>query len=147
MKMKLLISSFCVILLAAFLISFQKDAKEPWSQGQLLAPAALAAKLNNNSAGNTVIFNIGPSGKIKKSIDIGATQEKGNLTALRKKLTELPKDTEVVIYCGCCPFADCPNIRPAFNLAKEMHFTNAKLLNLPKNLKVDWIDKGYPMQR
>ncbi|MBZ0097677.1 MAG: rhodanese-like domain-containing protein, partial [Taibaiella sp.] len=93
-----------------------------------------------------VVFNIGPSGKIKGAVNIGATQETDNLALLKKELEPLPRETEVVIYCGCCPFNHCPNIRPAFELLNEMKFTNAKLLNLPKNLKVDWINKGYPMQ-
>ena len=44
------------------------------------------------------------------------------------------------------PYKNCPNVRPAFTLLNEMKFTNHKLLDLPANLKVDWIDKGYPMQ-
>jgi len=52
-----------------------------------------------------------------------------------------------VIYCGCCPFEHCPNVRPAFQLLNEMKFTNQKLLNLSTNLKTDWIDKGYPVAK
>jgi hypothetical protein len=50
------------------------------------------------------------------------------------------------VYCGCCPFEKCPNIRPAFNLMKAMGFSNGKLLNLPTNLKQNWIAKGYPVE-
>ena len=56
----------------------------------------------------------------------------------------IPKDTKVVVYCGCCPFEHCPNVRPAIDVLKEMKFTNYYLLNLSHNLKTDWIDKGYP---
>jgi thiosulfate/3-mercaptopyruvate sulfurtransferase len=66
---------------------------------------------------------------------------------LREIVSKYPKDADIVIYCGCCPFKDCPNIRPAFNLLKEMNYTNTKLLNLPHNLKTDWADKGYPMSK
>ena len=52
----------------------------------------------------------------------------------------------MIIYCGCCPFRRCPNVRPAFELLKKMKFTNAKLLNLPTSLNDDWISKGYPME-
>jgi thiosulfate/3-mercaptopyruvate sulfurtransferase len=38
-----------------------------------------------------------------------------------------------------------PYIRPAMALLKNMQFSNYKLLNLPQNVKVDWIDKGYPI--
>ena len=71
--------------------------------------------------------------------------DKVNWEKLRLELAKLSPDAQVVIYCGCCPFNHCPNIRPAFNLMNEMKFERHKLLNLPKNIKVDWIDKGYPV--
>lgn len=81
---------------------------------------------------------------IPNSTDLGAASETENLTKLKKELTNLPKDTAIVIYCGCCPFTRCPNIRPAIALLKDMNFTNFHLLNLPVSIKADWIDKGYP---
>jgi len=120
---------------------------EPWTQEQLMDPAVLAQMLNDPNAKVPVILDIGSFGGIKNSIRIGAAREKANIEKLRQFLSNQPKDADIVIYCGCCPFADCPNIRPAFNVLKEMGFTNAKLLNLPRNLKTDWSDKGYPMAR
>lgn len=147
MKIKLIAASFAVIAILTALLSFQKDTRaEPWSERQLMPPAELAEKLNSGNTANVIIFNIGPSGEIKNSINIGTVQEKEKHALLKKELAKLPKHTEVIIYCGCCPFAHCPNIRPAFEMLNEMKFTNARLLNMPKNLKVDWIDKGYPMQ-
>lgn len=92
------------------------------------------------------MFDIGPAGRILTAVEIGPAREEANLAALKAKLSGLPKSTEVVVYCGCCPFADCPNIRPAFQLLRAQGFTQAKLLNMPENLKVNWIDHGYPMQ-
>ena len=111
-----------------------------------MAPSELAAMLNSGKTADVYIFDIGPSGKIKNAIATGPTQEEENLALLKEKLTTIPKGAEVIVYCGCCPFEHCPNIRPAFRLLNDMKFTNARLLNLPKNLKADWIDKGYPMQ-
>lgn len=144
-----IITCFCALAAAFVMLSaFQKDnKKEPWTHKELMPPSELAEKLNKNDLTNIVIFNIGPSGKIKNSLFIGAAQDEVNMLALKKKLEKLPKNKEVIIYCGCCPFEHCPNIRPAFQLAKDMGFNNVKLLNMPKNLKVDWIDKGYPMQQ
>ncbi len=68
-----------------------------------------------------------------------------NLLKWKNELQKLPRNTDIVIYCGCCPFEHCPNIRPAFKLLNDMGFTNQKLLNLSHNLKADWIDKGYPI--
>jgi hypothetical protein len=121
------------------------SGKDPWSVSQLLDPAVLAKTLNSPGSPQPYVFCIGPQAVIKGSIDIGSTQEKANLDEFAKQLEKLPKDANIVVYCGCCPFANCPNIRPAFELLNNMKFKNQKLLNLPKNVKVDWIDKGYPV--
>ena len=122
-----------------------KNQDEPWTSKQLFAPADLARIINDPTAKQPVIFSIGPSAIIKGSIDIGSVKEKENLDKLTQELKTLPKDANIVIYCGCCPFEHCPNIRPAFKLLNEMKFINHKLLNLPKNIKVDWINKGFPV--
>lgn len=88
---------------------------------------------------------MGPSGLIKGATEIGPAQEEESLKKLRAALANVPKDQMVVVYCGCCPFEPCPNIRPAFRTLKEAGFANARLLNMPHNLKADWIDQGYPM--
>lgn len=122
----------------------QGSNAEPWNENQLMPPSDLANVINNGKA-QPIIFSIGPGAIVKGSIDIGPAKEKENLKKLKEALSKLPKDTGIVIYCGCCPFQHCPNIRPAFQLLNKMKFTNHKLLNLPKNIKVDWIDKGYPV--
>jgi len=119
-------------------------SNEPWNSSQLMEPAILAEQIGKNEK-LPVIYNIGPSGKIKTSIYIGPAGEEVNLQKLKTDLAERDRNETIVIYCGCCPFKDCPNIRPAFSLLKNMGFRNPLLLNLPDNLKTDWIDKGYPM--
>lgn len=118
---------------------------KPWTDDQLLAPAALAQRIEDGSAPK-YIFNIGPSGAIKGSIEIGSTQSPANLEKLKAALGNVPQDAEVVVYCGCCPFANCPNIRPTFEALNDMGYKNAHLLNLSQNLKTNWIDQGYPME-
>lgn len=117
---------------------------EPWTADELLAPAALAAQITGPGP-TPVVFDMGPAGTIKGARPIGPAQEEASLAKLRAALVGLPKDQPVVVYCGCCPFEPCPNIRPAFETLKKAGFTNARLLNLPHNLKADWIDAGYPM--
>ncbi len=119
--------------------------QDPWTPAELMEPATLAKAIGDKTATQPVIFDIGPVGSIPGSIHIGAGEEKTSQDKLRAELAKLPKDAEVVIYCGCCPFARCPNVRPTFNILKEMGFKNGKLLNLKDNLKQDWIDKGYPV--
>ena len=148
---KTTITFISLIAIAAIAFAFQsfskQQGKEPWTEKQLMPPAELVKIINDGSKLTTYVFSIGPSGLIKNSVDIGEGKTKSNIEKLRVEVSKLPKDASIVIYCGCCPFNDCPNIRPAFNLLNEMKFTNHKLLNLPKNLKVDWIDNGYPMNK
>ena len=120
------------------------ESPEPWTTGQLIAPADLAAVLNDPKQKKPIIICVGPGALIRGSMDMGPAKEKENLEKLKRELNKLPRDANVVIYCGCCPFDHCPNIRPAFTLLNEMKFTNARLLNLEHNLKTDWIAKGYP---
>lgn len=134
------------LVIATIIVAFQdvsaQTGKEPWFSKQLMQPSELAKNINEK---NLYIFNIGPAGLIKNAIEIGEGSDENNVAKLKNEVSKLPKDANIVIYCGCCPFGDCPNIRPTFKLLNDLKFTNHKLLNLPKNLKVDWIDKGYPM--
>ena len=52
-----------------------------------------------------------------------------------------------MIYCGCCPLAHCPNLRPAYTALKELGFSRLRILNLPENFGTDWADRGYPTER
>ncbi len=142
------ISLFAMAVLAFAFQSFSKhQVKEPWTENQLMPPIYLAKTINAPSTKQPYIYSIGPGAIIKGSIDIGPAQDKENLNKLKQQLSKLPKDANIVIYCGCCPFEHCPNIRPAFTLLNDMKFTNQKLLNLQHNVKADWIDKGFPVSK
>jgi hypothetical protein len=121
------------------------DKKDNWTQKDLIEPSALAAIISNPKANQPKIFNIGVVDNIRGAINMGGVSEKENLQKLNNALSKLPKSTFLVVYCGCCPFERCPNIRPAVNLIKTMGFTNGRLLNLPTNLKQNWVDKGFPL--
>ncbi|HEX9509722.1 MAG TPA: rhodanese-like domain-containing protein [Puia sp.] len=120
-------------------------AQDPWKPSQLLAPADLANTINDPKAQQPIIFSIGPGALVKGSIDMGPARDSVNLNKFKLQLSKLPKDALIVIYCGCCPFEHCPNIRPAFTLLNDMKFTRHKLLNIEHNIKTDWINKGYPV--
>lgn len=132
-------------IIAFILVSFKAQQKEPWIPAQLLEPRDLALTINTPQSHRPVVFSVGPAAIIKNSIDIGATREKENLDKLKQQLSNISKDEAIVLYCGCCPFDKCPNIRPAFDLMNQLGFKNHKLLNLPHNIKMDWIDHGYPV--
>ena len=110
-----------------------------------MEPAELSSIIKENKP-IPVIFSIGPGAIIPHSKDIGMIKEAENMAKFKVELASLPKDTQIVVYCGCCPYEHCPNVRPAIQLLKDMKFINYKLLDLPHNIKIDWVNKGYPTQ-
>jgi hypothetical protein len=136
-----------LLLTAVVLLCNSLRAQEAvnWTSDQLLEPSDLSAAIKADK-NIPVIFSIGPGAIIPHSRDIGMIKDAENMKKFKDELSALPKDTAIVIYCGCCPFEHCPNIRPAMQLLKDMKFTNYKLLDLPHNIKIDWISKGLPTQ-
>lgn len=117
--------------------------KNTWTASQLMKPESLVKMIR---AGQKIkIYNIGVVQDIKGAVNMGAASEKENLERFAKALKGIPSNAALVVYCGCCPMDKCPNIRPAFQLLNDLKFKNARLLELPVNVKTDWIDKGYPL--
>jgi hypothetical protein len=136
-----------IIVLLVFVLgctSSYAQNPENWTKDQLMQPADLAKTIQSGKD-IPVIFSIGPKAYIPGSVHIGMVKDKDKLDKLKSELKGLPKDAKIVVYCGCCPFEHCPNARPAIRLLKDMKFTSYYLLNLVKNIKTDWIDKGYPV--
>jgi hypothetical protein len=120
---------------------------ELWTDEQLIAPDQLAAMIKTGSGDKPVIFNIGAVEDIQDARHIGPVNNAAHLEAFTRALNNLSRNAPLIIYCGCCPFTKCPNIRPAFAQMQKMGFSNIKLLNLETNLKTNWIAKGYPMAK
>ncbi|HEY1242913.1 MAG TPA: rhodanese-like domain-containing protein [Bryobacteraceae bacterium] len=115
-----------------------------------IEPKDLAPRLQASSA-QPALFHVGFAvmyrGKhIPASVYAGPGSKPEGLDALKQAVASLPRDREIVIYCGCCPFDRCPNVRPAVALLKQMGFQNVKALNLPANFGADWTDHGYPVE-
>lgn len=121
--------------------------KNPWTDSQLMEPATLAAEIKAEEAEKPVILNIGAVEDIKGAIHIGAVSNADNIAKLKSTVAGIAKNKVIVIYCGCCPFAKCPNIRPAFSELQKLGYSNVKLLNLPVNLNTNWTAKGYPLAK
>ena len=118
----------------------------PWQENDLLHPEKLLKIINSGRQAYTII-NIGAVDDIKGARHIGPVSKTENMVKLSTSVAGLEKNTLLVIYCGCCPFSKCPNIRPAFSTLKKAGFTQLRLLNLPTNLQTDWIAKRYPMAK
>lgn len=139
-----------IILIAIFITGFKSQsllAQMPvnWTPEQLMQPSVLAQTIKDKKD-IPLIYCVGPGAVITGSVNIGPGQVADNIARFKKALETLPKDAAIVIYCGCCPFEHCPNVRPAIAALKEAGFTNYKLLNLEHNIRTDWIDKGYPKE-
>ena len=87
------------------------------------------------------------SAHIANTVYAGPGSKPEGLDELKKLVANEPKDREIVIYCGCCPWEKCPNIRPAFAALHEMGFTHVSALYVPETLAKDWIDKGLPTEK
>jgi rhodanese-related sulfurtransferase len=137
-----------LIVVGVLLFTINSHAQNPinWTSKQLIEPSELANEINTKKD-VPFIISVGPGAVIPNSVYAGMASEKEGLDKLKEQLGSLPKDQKIVIYCGCCPFEHCPNVRPAISLLKEMNFTNYYLLNLPNNIKKDWIDQGYPVKK
>jgi rhodanese-related sulfurtransferase len=115
----------------------------------LIQPKEAAAAL---AAGNKpVLLHVGfnvlyRSKHIPGSVYAGPGNKPEGLELLKNSVASIPKDREILLYCGCCPWDHCPNIRPAVELLKSMGFKQVRAVYLPSDFKADWIDKGYPVE-
>ena len=112
----------------------------------------LARQLGDSTAVRPVLLHVGfaplfRSGHIPGSRYVGPGNRPGGLARLEQALASITKDQAVVLYCGCCPWEDCPNVRPAFATAKATGHTRVRVLHVTGNLERDWIDRGLPSEK
>jgi rhodanese-related sulfurtransferase len=116
----------------------------------LIQPGELAAQLAAKGA-RPAIFQVGPHvlyrGKhIPGAIYAGPAGKPEGFALLKETVGMLPRNREIVLYCGCCPWSHCPNVKPAVALLKEMGFTRVKTMYVETDFAKDWTDKGYPVE-
>jgi thiosulfate/3-mercaptopyruvate sulfurtransferase len=94
--------------------------------------------------GSHVLFS---QAHIPGSEYIGPASSETGLQQLRKRVASLPRTKLIVLYCGCCPWSHCPNVKPADDALRALGFTNVKVLYIADNFGANWVDKGYPVAR
>lgn len=122
-------------------------AADPWSAGDVIKPADLAAHLKTPlliHVGFPVLYR---AAHITGSQYAGPGSKPEGIEDLKNAVATQPRDREIALYCGCCPWDRCPNVRPAFAALRAMGFTRFKVVEIPENLKTDWIDKGFPTEK
>ena len=155
-----LMISLLTFLLAVVLISLpmpairaqERKTADPWPNSEVMQPAQLAKMLTDKYVSvPTVIFvgfrSLYAGGHVPDASFHGTGSTEQGLAELKAWADSLPRSTEIVIYCGCCPMDKCPNIRPAYTTLSGMGFKKVRVLVLPTSFAVDWADKGYPMQK
>jgi thiosulfate/3-mercaptopyruvate sulfurtransferase len=126
----------------------QTDASIP--SEAVLQPADLVQMLNSSAkplvlqTGSHVLY---AEAHIPGSEYAGPAGTSAGLEVLRTRVNSLDKNTLIVIYCGCCPWSRCPNIKPAYQQLRSLGFTNVKALYLAENFGADWVNKGYPVAK
>ena len=142
---------------AAFLLPYkirgdEKKPSAPWASSQVLQPAGLAGELSDKNGAPPTIVYVGfhtlfAGGHIAGASFNGTGSTEQGIAGLKKWAESLPRSTNLVIYCGCCPFEKCPNIRPAYSALSEMGFKKLRVLMIRTNFATDWVDHGYPIQK
>ena len=144
-----ILSSVAATLLVVAVVAGAQSPPSELSPGspELIRPEELAKALQSST--KPLILNVGPrviyvQGHIAGAEYIGPTAKPDGLEKLRARVASLPRDSFLVIYCGCCPWEHCPNIRPAHKQLKDMGFTKLKVLYIGTSFGSDWVQKGYP---
>lgn len=119
---------------------------------ELLQPKELVQLLRSSSGEEPLILQVGShvlyaEAHIPGSEYAGAAGQEAGLQALRDRVKELKRNRLLVIYCGCCPWSKCPNIRPAYQQLHALGFTRVKVLYLADNFGVNWVNEGYPIAK
>jgi hypothetical protein len=140
---------FALLFLSAVCLISTSAAQ--WSSiapGRLINPEDLAKMLQPGKdtplmlqVGSRMLFL---QAHIAGSEYVGAGANETGLKQLRKRVESLPRNKFIILYCGCCPWNHCPNVKPADDALRTMGFTNVKVLYLADNFGTNWVDKGYP---
>ncbi len=119
---------------------------------QLIKPEELVKILQSSKGEKPLMIQVGShvlyqQAHIPGSEYIGPASSESGLQQMRKRVEPLPRNKFIVIYCGCCPWSHCPNVKPADDALRAMGFTNVRVLHVANNFGTDWVDKGYPVAK
>ena len=125
----------------------------PWTAADAVEAGKFAGELASakTDAGPAILYvgfsSLFDGGHIVGASFHGTASTAQGMADLKKWAAALPRTTDLVVYCGCCPFGYCPNIRPAFVALHAMGFSRLRVLVMPNNFASDWIEKGYPIEK
>ena len=127
-------------------------SSDPWKANELIKPEELTKWLSATAGAKPLVICVAfpvfyPGGHIAGAKFAGPAAKPEGIEALKRAANGLSKDRQIVLYCGCCPWDKCPNIRAAFRAMQELGFKEVKALYLPTNFHQDWTAKGFPIEK
>jgi rhodanese-related sulfurtransferase len=128
------------------------SSAEPWGTDSV-KPTDLVAELASAAGGDkpVVVCTAPPflyrAGHIPGAVLHGPMTSPTAIDELTAWAQPLPRSTNLVVYCGCCPMEVCPNVRPAYKILKDLGFTRVRVLILPTSFATDWLGRGYPVEK
>ena len=123
-----------------------------WRGARQISPAELEKRLSGPKSARPLVLQVGfkvlyDGAHIPGGIFAGPASTSEGLVHLKEAVSKIQHDKEVVIYCGCCPWEKCPNVKPAYEALRQMGFTRVVVLLIPRDFAHDWVEQGYPVGR
>ena len=136
----------------AHLTSSAAQSGDPWTHGQVMTPESLAKELSGPASDRPAVVCVGveslyQTAHVSGAVLEGPGREPKGIEAITKWAHDVPRDKEVVLYCGCCPWTQCPNIRPAFRALHALGFRRLRVVEIDQDFAHDWVAKGYPVEK
>lgn len=147
-----LCSAIFAMLVLSDVTSLRANPEDPWTLKQTVQPADFVKELQQEKDPYPTVIYVGvktlyEGAHIPGAAFYGPGSTEQGLAELRKFASTLPKNSDVVLYCGCCPLEKCPNLRPAFIALKDIGFARLRVLILPTSFNTDWVEQGLPVHK
>jgi thiosulfate/3-mercaptopyruvate sulfurtransferase len=141
-----------LLAIAGLLVTLAAGQASPIPASRLINPEDLVKLLQEPDKDKPLMIQVGShvlfsQAHIPGSEYIGPASSEAGLQQLRKRIESLPRTKFIVLYCGCCPWGHCPNVKPADDALHAMGFANVKVLYIADNFGTNWVDRGYPVAK
>jgi thiosulfate/3-mercaptopyruvate sulfurtransferase len=129
------------------------SSSEPWTSAQTLQPADLVKEVVVTDSRDKPLFTcVGfhtyfKNAHVPGAVLNGPAIAPQNLDELENWTREIPRSANLVVYCGYCPLAGCPNLHPGFLALRTSGFKHLRVLPAPQSFAVDGVEKGYPIEK
>ncbi len=149
---RVILKSVLFVLCIHTLMSFTAAAQASAIPQDRLIQTDELLKILNSKADKPLLIQVGShvlytQAHIPGSEYVGPGNTDAGVQQLRKRVENLSKSKSIVLYCGCCPWGHCPNVKPAYDAVAALGFKNVKVLYIANNFGADWVDKGYPVAK